>query len=498
MSTIQNVATAIQEQLAIVKAKVGEIKDSDGNAIQVPNYDDLYAAASNLDAIENPIEVMYVINSLLGRASNIGSETISFNGGSTEYQLEFPKDHSLHGKMGDEWYWLGCHLNVTDENGNKGKLSIMDTMQKIRAVGMATQAKYNWTDEQTSLCCNIATVTVKMDADDETTYYRRSANKQWALKGGNVSFNKANEAFSFEVGPDSLKGTEGVLPLQLLVNDGDTMQIDITFSHSYFLNTETSFFKQGIPTKENVGTGFTPLPTPGIYYSWPQLEVTGTIKVGGHTYTVDSGIGWIDHQLMMTSILNSNGQPDTTLFQKTLTNHPYNGWIWQYFNLENQTSFTGAGFVQGEIPANNIVKMVYGYYLQPNVANKSWDSTFVMGDIELEDYQNFPSICDKPKSTPVSIPVERTYKGVANLEDLSLLFHPIEGQALPWFSDGTFNNPNNSFCAEFPADFISGNPDHHPNGVGYLESVGWEKVSQYNAYALSVIKSAMPKTIVSE
>lgn len=493
MSTTHNVVTAIQEQLAAVKTKVGSIKDTDGNPIQIPNYDDLYAAAGNLDAIDNPTEVMYLIYSLLGRAANIGSETISFNGDTPNYKLQFPKDHSLHGKMGDEWYWFGCHLDVTDENGNKGKLSIMDTMQKTRCMGTQIQANNNWTDEQASLSCNIATVTVKMDANDETSYYRRSQNRQWPLKGGNVSFSKAGEPFAFTVGADSLKGTEDVLPIQLIVDDGDNMQIDVTFSNDYFLNTETSFFKQGIPTKQNEGTGFTPLPTPGVYYSWPQLLVTGTVKVGGHTYTVDNGVGWIDHQLMMPSILNNKGQLDNTLFQNTPKNHPYNGWIWQYFNLENQTSFTGAGFILGEIPATNEVKMVYGYYLKPNFENKAWDSVFVMGDIGLEDYHNFPSTCNNPNSKPVSLPVNRTYKGVSNLEDWSLLLHPIEGQTKNWFSDGTFNNPNGSFCAEFPADFISANPNHHPNGVGYLESVGLEKVDQYNAFALSIIKAAIPQ-----
>lgn len=489
METTQNVSSAVQEHLEKVKKTVANIKDTDGNAIQIPNYEDLYTAAVNLDKVDNPTEIMYVINSLLGRANNVGSETILFENNTPEYQLKFPQDHGMHGKMGDEWYWLACHLNVTDENNKIAKLSILNCMRKNRSVGTAIQAANGWTDQQASITTNIATVTVKMEDHGETDYYRRSKNVQWGLKGGVSSFSDVNEPFAFNVGTDSLTGTNDVLPLRLVVDDGANMKIDVTFTNSYDFNVESSFFKQGIPVAKE-GTGFTPLPTPGIYYSWPQLLVTGTITVGGHTYKVDSGIGWIDHQLLMPSILDSNGEPDKTLFQKTATNYPYNGWIWQYFNLENGNSFTGSGFIQGEIPSNNKVKMVYGYFLQPN-SSKGWDATYIEGDLTLEDSTSFPSICNDPHSTPVILPVKRGFKGLKNIFDIPLLFHPIGGQALPWFRDGTFNNPDGSFCAEFPVDFISDNPSHHPNGVGYLESVGFEKVNNYNEYALGVLKEVV-------
>ena len=111
-----------------------------------------------------------------------------------------------------------------------------------------------------------------------------------------------------------------------------------------------------------------------------------------------------------------------------------------------------------------------------------------MGDVTLEGYQNFPSICDYPNSLPVSIPIKRGYSGLKNDLNLPLLEHPISGQASPWYKDGSFNNPDQSLCTEFPADFVSDNPEHHPNGVGYLESVGFEKVDQYREYALGVLK----------
>ena len=488
METSQNVAPAIQEYLQDIKSKVAAIKDKNGQPIQIPNYDDLYAAAGKLDSVENPVKLINIIHSLLGRAGNIGSETISFDGENPEYYLKFPEDHRMHGSMGNEWYWIGCHLNVLDENNNSGMISILDTMQKNRSMGTDTQAKYNWTEEQVCVSCNIATITTKMDNED-TKYFRRSTNEQWPLKGGESSFSSVGEPFSFKVGPDSFTGSPDVLPLRLVVNDGDNMQIDITLTNSYKLNLETSFFKQGSPVEfGNGGTGITPLPTPGIYYSWPQVNVTGTVTVGGHTYTVTSGTGWIDHQLMMTSTLDAKGEPDPELFAETPKNRPYNGWLWQYYNLENGNSFTGAGFLQGSMPSNNEIEMVYGYYLEPNEQKKAWDATFIMGDLIMEDPQSFPSICNNPHTAPVTVPIKRSYSNLKSDFNLKLLEHPISGQATPWHNDGSFNNPDQSLCTEFPADFVSSTPEYHPNGVGYLESVGFEKVEQYRSYALGVLK----------
>ena len=487
MKTLQKVAPAIQEYLEYAKAEVAKIPNEKGQPTQIQDYDQLYEAAGKLDTTENPVMFINIIHSLLGRAANVGSETIKFNAKKQpEYNLQFPEDHRMHGKMGNEWYWIGCHLHVTDENGNTGMLSILDTMQKIRSMGITTQNKYRWTDEQVSVTCNIATITVKMDNGD-INYYRRNINEQWPLKGGESSFSSTGEPFSFKVGADSFTGSTNILPLRLVVDDGDNMQIDITLTNNDKVNLETAFFRQGDPIySRNGGTGITPLPTPGIYYSWQQVLVSGIVSVGGHMYTINSGTGWIDHQLMMTSVLDTDGKPDPKLFAHTAKNYPLNGWVWQYYNLQNGNSFTGAGFIQGSIPGNNKIPMVYGYYLSPN-GQKAWDAVFVMGDLTLEDYQNFPSIYSYPNRSPVSIPIKRGYSGIKSDFDCPLLEHPITGLATPWYKDGSFNNPDQSFCTEFPADFVSADPECHPNGVGYLESVGFEEVDQYRSYALGVL-----------
>jgi hypothetical protein len=69
-----------------------------------------------------------------------------------------------------------------------------------------------------------------------------------------------------------------------------------------------------------------------------------------------------------------------------------------------------------------------------------------------------------------------------------LLGDPLIGVATPWYSDGTFNNPNWGICAEFPADYtdLSGK---HADGVGYLETVGFESVEAYRKFALGYLRS---------
>jgi hypothetical protein len=236
-TNVQNVSTAIQEYLEDVKIQVATIIDANGKPTNIPNYDDLYMAAGELDTTQNPVNFINIIHSLLGRAGNVGSDTIPFTGTKPTYNLSFPADHHMHGRMGNEWYWIACHVEVTYENNKKGRISILDTMQKIRSMGLKTQAKNNWTNEQVCVTCNIATITTVME-NGESNYYRRNENQQWPLKGGQSSFSSAGEAFSFQVGPDSFTGSVNVLPLSLVVNDGDNMQIDITFTNTDKLNID--------------------------------------------------------------------------------------------------------------------------------------------------------------------------------------------------------------------------------------------------------------------
>ncbi len=510
---MKNVSSAVQEHLQSVKEVVGNMKNPyTGNPLEIPNFSELMTAASKLDSSETPEKDMFIIRSLLGRAASVGS---NFPDGKTP--LNFPNDHAIHGDMGWEWYYAACHMNVTDQSGKKGRISLNTAMQKIRSVGLETQQKQGWSDKESSIGYNKCLVTVDM-IDSPKEVFRRNMNYQWPLKGGNLNFSEKGEDFFYECGSDSLSGSLHVLPLNVKIDDGQNMQVDITLTNNdEIVDLESSFFLQGMPDLlGNGGSGFFGTPIPGMYYSWPQLLVKGTISVGGNTYTIDSGKGWIDHQIMMTSLQNKLNIQDVSLFAPlTLKNviseakeavemlensypvpfvddaTPFNGWIWQYFNLdENNQAFTGASFIKGNI--GDKMKMDYGYFLEPK--DRAWKAIFIMGDTELKDPQTYSSIRNNPEqSTEVIIPIERSYTHVKSL----LFGKPLSGNAIPWFKEGTFNMPDGSLCSEIAADFIdtSGN---FSNGVGFMESMGFQSVDDYTAFALNFLKGNIKDLITNQ
>ncbi len=85
----------------------------------------------------------------------------------------------------------------------------------------------------------------------------------------------------------------------------------------------------------------------------------------------------------------------------------------------------------------------------------------------------------------VDIPIVRAYSGVEN----AFLGKPLSGIATPWFHDGTFDGANGAVCAEIPADYTD-LPGQYADGLGDMESVGFEPVASYRAYALGRLKSA--------
>jgi hypothetical protein len=477
MGNVVVVAPVIENYLLAVRARVNQILNPYTNKpLQIPDFDQLMGAAQAIDRTQYPVEFMRMISALLGRAS-------SFDFAVPGSAVSFPNDHHFHPAMGFEWYWLACHLNVVDRRtGRSGRLSVLSDLQRNRCVGLSAQRQAGWTDEQVSVAASIATATLDM-GPGERTYVRRSPNNQWPLKGGIVQFSRPGEPFSFTCGNDSLSGSGDVLPLNLIINDGPNLIVALTFAcnpQTKILDPAKAFFLQGAPNLFGFGgNGLTPVPTPGIYYSWPQLKVSGTVTVAGTVYEVVSGIGWIDHQLMMTSLENPSGGPDPVPFVQDPK--PFNGWLWQYYNFDDMTAFTGAGFIPGTMPADP--KLSYGYYVQPDGGN-GWKAVFVNGTMNQLWPNAFPVPCAaKPPFAEVTIPIVRTYRNVLNVFDLGLLFEPVAGVATPWYQDGTFDVPTGDLFAEFPADYtdMSG---HHANGQGYLECSGFEDVDTIRAYRL--------------
>jgi len=471
------VAPVMQAHLREVLATVNAITDPfTGGPLQIPDFATLYQAAGHLDAAPDAAERAWTINTLLGRASSVGS-----NAPTESYALSFPNDHHLHADMGLEWYWIGAHVNVIAANGETGRLALLLSMEKARAVGLKAQQEAGWSALDATLVTNLVTVTVDM-GPGRRSIHRRRPNVQWPAMGGAASFSQPGDAaFHYACGNDSLSGPLDVLPLSVRVDDGDHMRVDIVLKPNDAIEVDRAFFLQGVPKTDGIaagGTGFTPVPTPGLYYSWPQLQVGGTITVDGMVYTIVSGTGWIDHELMMTSLENPKGAVHPVPFVEDPI--PYNGWVWQYYHLANGQAFTGAGFVLGAMTDHPT--MSYGYYLVPK--DGGWQAIFINGQIDLLYPNAFPARIGTSGSAMVDIPIMRAYHGVENM----LLGKPLSGVASPWFSDGTFDGPNGAVCAEIPADYTD-QTGLYANGVGFMESVGFEPVASYRTYALGRLKS---------
>ena len=58
------------------------------------------------------------------------------------YQLQFPRDHHFHPRMGVEWYYVGLILQVTDPAGVAGRGAVLLDLNKERIVGGASQQEF--------------------------------------------------------------------------------------------------------------------------------------------------------------------------------------------------------------------------------------------------------------------------------------------------------------------------------------------------------------------
>lgn len=477
------VGITVQRHLELIKTTLAQITDPVTNQpLQVPDFDIMYAAAGKLCTSPIATDIIESIATLLGRASD-------FDLNKPGAQVSFPNDHALHTDMGMEWYYVCMHLEVTDPHGSKGRIGLLSSLEKNRAVGLSAQSGAGWTDLESTVFFNLATATVSVG--DTNKIVRRNRNVQWTAAGGSASCSAPGADFAINIGPDSLTGSKDVVPVTLTITDGTNLSYSLTLKANAMFQPGDAFFLQGVPTNpfgEGQGTGLTPLPTPGIYYSWPQLQVDvtnkPTITVDGVTYTVDSGTGWIDHQLMMQSIENPNGALNPLPF--TDDPKPFNGWCWQFFNLSNMDAFTGAAFEQWYL--TNSPTMSYGYYVKANTATNKWDAYFIdEGTITLNDFRSYDApICPVAMGGKVNLPVSRKYTGVQN----SVLGNPISGTAIPWCDDGRFNGQNWTIISEAPADYTDAS-GKFSNGAGFLETVGFENYNTVRERLLNILSTGV-------
>ncbi|NBB14397.1 hypothetical protein GVN21_03375 [Caulobacter sp. SLTY] len=397
---------------------------------------------------------MAVIIGMLGNGASYGADA-------PPTTLAFPADYALHLENGSEWYWFSANLTV-DNDPKEGQVHVLGVMARNRAVTVAVEQANGWTPAQSQVVDSAATVTIS--AGGVSRIVRRSPNVQWSALGGQTAFE--TQPFLYQCGPDSYAGPNdvsgNVVPFTVVIDDGDNMNVQLTLTSDF--EGENGLFLQGI-------NGTTPAPKLGIYYSWPQLKVTGTVVVEGVTYPV-SGLGWIDHQLIMYRPPEKPFPAPSPAPGWTLT-QALDGWSWCQFNLANGDAFTGASFVTGTL--NNNAFFEYGLYVSRT--ETGFTTTALMGSQTLDRFAPFLENVMMPTVWRYDV---TDWNGGFQF-DLTVVPGPV-------YPDGSFATGNLKIAGETPVTVtvLNRGPSNNQTGPctvtigqGYSESVGYEAPGQY-------------------
>jgi len=438
----------------------------------------LLSMASIPDRAKAAVDVQQVIDGAAGRLNSadpvVTILTLLDSGASAWWtpppaSLVFPRDHGLHLGCAPEWYWLFCNLEVAGSKGAR-KIGVVACLERYRAVAPAVQAQAGWSDEAAQLVTSHAAVILA--GPQGRRIVTRRPNVVWPPLGGETVMTA--DPFVFACGPDSLTGPVDILPLRLSVDDrvdgGEDLILDLTLSTD--MPARHAFFRQG-------DDGVTPPPRAGIYYSWPQLRVAGTVTAAGETHAV-SGTGWIDHQMMGPTI------PDfgpVTAPPPVWTPAPgIAGWSLCDLNFDNGEALVAVGFQAG--PMLPQLPAPYGFHLRRE--GEKWKKTPVSGVIAMDRFL--------PLAANVMLPVAWNC-AVASAPAAGVA---IEVDAAPWYVDGSFLAYNQSIMAETPVDVVlspaassgSAGPPVSFLGRGYCESVGYEPPAAYMARALAYLAAS--------
>jgi predicted secreted hydrolase len=386
------------------------------------------------------------IYQMLGPAAGYGDLT-------PPTSVHFPADHRLHLDCGNEWYWLSANLDAEGPQGPV-RIGLLIDMLRIRVVSKAVQAQAGWSDAECQVIWNAVTAVVSSPAGSAIT--RRNPNVQWAPVGGTVEFPEGG--FVYRCGPDVMLGPQNVLPLEVVVADGDNISLQLSLSSG--MPPTSAFFLQG-------QNGVTPPPTAGIYYSWPQLSVSGGLTIAGAAYEA-AGVGWIDHQLLAPTVPASLPPP-----------LQISGWNWCQFNFDNGEAFTAAAFQTGSIGANKLVP--YGFFIRPLLGG--WQAEPIIGGLAIDGLI--------PTLDQVFQPTAWTYQA----GNFPGAFAPspldITITTAPWHPDGSFVTGDLAVPSEVPVSAAMaqrGTFGQAVTGRGYCETVGFEPRESYMQRAIAFLK----------
>lgn len=412
-------------------------------------FSQLTAAAARLNEAtpERAATNVAVMLQLLGTAAFTGVDH-------PKAKPQFPDDHALHPKWGMEWYYLACNLEVEGTSG-QDRIGVFVDFARERAVSNVVQGQSGWSDDDAQIVYSMASANLATRKDQFTV--RRRSNAQWPIKTpGSVAMSNPGDPFLFRCGPDVLQSSNpSVLPLQVLVDDGSNLRIELTVTSSL----AKAYFLQG-------DDGFIATPHhPGIYYSWPQLTVSGSVTVSGTTYQV-SGLGWIDHQVMMRTPARPAVPADPATY--------VDGWSWCAFNLSDGSAFTAAGFqILGVSEPKLIVPL--GFHVKRS-ADGWQEPTQVKGDVTLGGF------------IPMMQNIEMPTDWIWNVMDIEYGLPQIDLHAVPWYPRCDIESENMLVICETPVD-LKWTKDGAPAGVGVCETFDFESLGAYQKRALAYLKS---------
>jgi hypothetical protein len=468
---IKPVARTIQTYLESVSSAVNQIAGPDGKPVQIPNYDVLLRAAGSLDTAKHPGDMALVMQVLLSRG-----QSYDMDAPGPDYKLTFPKDHHLHPRMGGEWYYLSGNLQTRGPDGESQRIGVMMWIQKNRIVGRTAQAGAGWADDEAIIVASQATAVLET-GDGPPEIYRRSRNVQWPLKGGSFSYSLPGEDFTFTCGPDSFRGSANVLPMRAKIDDGANLTLDLMATCLKGIVPEKAFFLRG-----DNGTGLTGPSTPGIVYGWPQVQLSGTVTVGGKTYVIESGTGWVDHQLLMLTLQS----PPVPYIEDP---KPWAAWCWFYFNLDDNASFTTIGLNLFGLYPQLPISPNTGWYVTPK--DGGWDVTILdgaAGMLYLTKFLSLPAVTSRPGPNRVNVLMPNGW-AIKNLASTTWQSpKTLSGNVTAWGPDSTFNFEDWSLVSEAPADYTD-TSGQFANGTGFAEVIGYENYFSYHDRAIAFLEA---------
>ncbi|MCP5179335.1 MAG: carotenoid 1,2-hydratase [Pseudomonadales bacterium] len=208
--------------------------------------------------------------------------------------LRFPADHAQHPAFRSEWWYLT--IAARDAQGQAMGVQFTLFRQGLEALSASgAQHRQPWQLDAVYLA-HVAVTDVAAGTHEQ----RERLSRQHPSLAGVTADADVIEVF-LEDWRLKLTGSGGSLALV-----ADTLSMDLSFRATY---PPVAQGEEGLSRKGDGQASY--------YYSWPALQVTGTLGSGAQARSI-TGVGWFDHE-WSTSVLSAGQQ----------------GWDWLALHLDD-------------------------------------------------------------------------------------------------------------------------------------------------------------------